>query len=259
VFDKTKLQLIHSNDLPWVPAEKLGLPPGLLYKILRLDEAAGEMDVLIRYPEEGYVEPRHTHEAEHWQIILEGEMHIEGQILGPGDYIFGPANEPHGPFVFPKGMLTFGSSRGGSIVHQFSSADYEGLLAATEPATAPTRGVTINRLDDLPPLPDIGLGIERRSVGGQNEMLLEARIPKGARLPGHQHPEEQMSYIVSGRLLVFWGSEEENEFIAEPGVVIHIPGGVLHGALALEDSVQFDAFAPVRQELLPPSSSGGAG
>ncbi len=115
-FDRSKLNLIHLDDEPWVPAEKLGLPEGVEYRIFRFDEERGELDAMLRYPS-GYHEPRHEHEAEHWQVIIEGEMHVDGQILGPGDYVFGPANAPHGPFDFPKGMLSFGSSKGGSILH----------------------------------------------------------------------------------------------------------------------------------------------
>jgi hypothetical protein len=117
-FDKTKLNLVHIGAEEWVPAEKLGLPPGIEYRIFRLDEEAGEMDLMVRY-QPNYYEPRHTHEAEHWQVIIEGEMHVAGEVMGPGDYVFGPANEPHGPFWFPNGMLSFASSRGGSIFHVY--------------------------------------------------------------------------------------------------------------------------------------------
>lgn len=117
-----KLNLIHLDDGPWVAAEAFGLPPGIEYRIFRMDEEAGEMDMMIRHPP-GYLEPRHHHESEHWQIIFEGEMHIDGQVMGPGDYVFGPRNVEHGPFYFPKGLLSFASSRGGSVLHLYDETN----------------------------------------------------------------------------------------------------------------------------------------
>ncbi|CAM5338878.1 hypothetical protein ATER59S_01067 [Aquamicrobium terrae] len=38
--------------------------------------------------------------------------------------------------------------------------------------------------------------------------------------------------------------------IAGPGEVVHIPGGVEHGAVALEDAVIADVFHPVREDFL---------
>jgi hypothetical protein len=40
-------------------------------------------------------------------------MHVEGKILKPGDYVFGPGdNIPHGPMGYPKGCTVFASFYG---------------------------------------------------------------------------------------------------------------------------------------------------
>jgi hypothetical protein len=137
LFDKSVLNLIHLADEPWVPAEKLGLPPGVEYRIFRAEPETGELDATVRYVDD-YHEPRHSHEAEHWQVIIEGEMHVDGQIMGPGDYVWGPANTPHGPFYFPKGMIAFGSCRGGSIRHLYDPADVIPAGSTLETADAVT-------------------------------------------------------------------------------------------------------------------------
>jgi quercetin dioxygenase-like cupin family protein len=87
-------------------------PPGPEVKILRrFPEDDDALDVLVRFPR-GYVEPRHTHEGEHMVVILEGRVVVDGKTLGPGDYVYGPRNEPHGPFEYPDGVLLYAAHRG---------------------------------------------------------------------------------------------------------------------------------------------------
>jgi quercetin dioxygenase-like cupin family protein len=67
----------------------------------------------------------------------------------------------------------------------------------------------------------------------------------------HDHPEEQFTLIVSGRLRFAVVIDDETvESEVGPGEVVHLPGGRPHAATALEDSVFFDVFVPVRHELL---------
>lgn len=50
----------------------------------------------------------------------------------------------------------------------------------------------------------------------------------------HQHPQEQIMCVLSGRLRVDIGGEER---VLEPGDAAHMPPGVPHGVTALEDTV----------------------
>jgi quercetin dioxygenase-like cupin family protein len=104
-----------ADDEPWQPAALLGRPEGVEWRVYESNDA-GDMVVLVRFPP-GYIEPRHVHEAEHWDVIIEGEMHVQGRVLTRGDYLRGPANIPHGPMSYPKGCTVFGVVRGGSILH----------------------------------------------------------------------------------------------------------------------------------------------
>ena len=124
--DHTTLVVKHVEDHPWVPAEQFGLPEGCEYRIFKDDEGDGERAVMVRFPP-GYLEPRHQHESEHWGIVVDGEMHVDGHILRKGDFHHAPANIPHGPFFYPKGCIVFGttraSARGGSILHVYEPED----------------------------------------------------------------------------------------------------------------------------------------
>jgi anti-sigma factor ChrR (cupin superfamily) len=103
------------DDAPWEPADQLGLPEGVEWRLYEECEN-GDLVVLVRFPP-GYFEPRHVHDALHYDVIIEGEMHVDGRVLRPGDYLRGPSKVPHGPMAYPRGCTVFGVVRDGSIHH----------------------------------------------------------------------------------------------------------------------------------------------
>jgi quercetin dioxygenase-like cupin family protein len=88
-----------------------------------------------------------------------------------------------------------------------------------------------------------------RRVGASNDKLLlaEHRMEKGWVGTKHQHPHDQIVYVVSGQLSV---TIERETFVAGPGDSFVVRGGVDHQAAALEDSVVVDVFTPCRHEYL---------
>jgi quercetin dioxygenase-like cupin family protein len=104
---------INTKDMEWADdTEVLTLPEGVQIKVFSTDPEKGRSDMMVRFPP-GYVEPRHAHGGSHSGIIVEGEMHVEGKVLTPGDYVFGPGNNiPHGPMGYPKGCIVFASFTG---------------------------------------------------------------------------------------------------------------------------------------------------
>jgi hypothetical protein len=113
--------LVTGATRPWIEAELLGLPEGGMYRVLRHvtdDEGVDQLHLLCNFPP-GYIEPLHVHQAEHGDVLIDGEMHTHGYNLMKGDYIFGPSDIHHGPMHYPKGCIVFGSSRGGSILHHY--------------------------------------------------------------------------------------------------------------------------------------------
>ncbi|HKD78100.1 MAG TPA: cupin domain-containing protein [Candidatus Angelobacter sp.] len=95
-------------------------------------------------------------------------------------------------------------------------------------------------------LPEPGLV---RRIGAFNDKLLlaEHRMEKGWVGTRHQHPHDQIVYVVSGRLSVTIGNET---FDASAGDSFVVRGGVDHQAAALEDSLVVDVFTPCRSDYL---------
>jgi len=89
-------------------------------------------------------------------------------------------------------------------------------------------------------------GITRRTLAhGDAVMLCEFTLEPGAELPLHEHPHAQAGYIVSGRMRLTVG-DGSRELAA--GDSYYAPGGVRHGAVALERTVVADAFTPPRED-----------
>ncbi len=97
------------------------------------------------------------------------------------------------------------------------------------------------------PIEALGTGIGRRMVNGEAMTLAQITIATGTVVPSHEHPNEQIATVVSGRLRFVVGSEECE---VGAGESVLIPGGVPHRVEALEDSVVLDAFAPRREDWL---------
>ena len=90
--------------------------------------------------------------------------------------------------------------------------------------------------------------IERKTLAyGEKTLMCEFRLQQGALLPRHSHPHEQTGYLIAGRLELTIGSKSRR---LEPGGSWCIAGGVEHSAVALEDSLALEVFAPVREDYL---------
>ncbi len=90
-------------------------------------------------------------------------------------------------------------------------------------------------------------GVKRRiKADGEKVMLVEVHFDAGAAVPGHNHPHEQISYIVSGRLrFTLYGEVME----LKTGDCLHIPSNAPHEATALEETVTLDIFSPPREDF----------
>ena len=87
----------------------------------------------------------------------------------------------------------------------------------------------------------------RKLVTGEKAMLAQIFLGKGFVVPTHQHESEQISYIVNGALKF---NLEGKEIVVRSGEVLVIPSNVPHSAEALEDTLDFDIFSPIRQDWL---------
>ena len=95
-------------------------------------------------------------------------------------------------------------------------------------------------------------GIEQKTlVHGDQTLMVEFRLQKGAVLPRHSHPHEQTGYLVKGRLRLTIGPDVHEVL---PGDSWCIPGNVLHSAEIIEESAAVEVFSPVREDYLPASA-----
>jgi quercetin dioxygenase-like cupin family protein len=89
-------------------------------------------------------------------------------------------------------------------------------------------------------------GVVRRTLNaGERTMLCVVTLARGAVVPSHTHPHEQIGYLARGRLRFRIGDEERE--LAE-GDSWLVPPNVPHVVTALEDSVAIDIFSPPREE-----------
>ena len=102
------------------------------------------------------------------------------------------------------------------------------------------------RWDDEP-LERLSDGIGRRMLNGEALTLAQITLAAGAVVPEHEHPNEQIATVVSGRLRFVVGGDERE---VGPGESVLITGGVPHRVEVLEDAVVLDVFAPRREDWI---------
>jgi quercetin dioxygenase-like cupin family protein len=85
-----------------------------------------------------------------------------------------------------------------------------------------------------------------RTYAGEHLQLSLADIPADGEVVWHEHPNEQMGMIISGRATFYIGDEVKE---VGPGDFYLMPGGVRHRLVPVGGPVQaLDVFHPVRPE-----------
>ena len=88
-------------------------------------------------------------------------------------------------------------------------------------------------------------GMHGRFIHSERMTFTMWRMDKGAALPEHHHPHEQVVHVQSGELELYVGGERS---ILTAGTVLVIPPNVPHRGTALTDVRVMDVFAPVRED-----------
>jgi quercetin dioxygenase-like cupin family protein len=112
-----------------------------------------------------------------------------------------------------------------------------------------TEGVTWHRWDDMPKEKVNDL-LERRLITGDRMMLAHVYLKKGCLVPMHRHENEQLTYVLEGRLDFTIGEDRSRQISVGAGEVLFLPSNVPHEALAAEDTLDVDVFSPPRQDWL---------
>jgi len=93
----------------------------------------------------------------------------------------------------------------------------------------------------------------RQAIHTSRMTLLKLRLKKGAVVPVHQHPHEQITMMASGSVRV---ELDGKDVLLRPGDILLIPCNAPHLFEALEDSVETDVFTPPREDLMPKPTTG---
>ncbi|MEK6337711.1 MAG: cupin domain-containing protein [Acidobacteriota bacterium] len=101
---------------------------------------------------------------------------------------------------------------------------------------------------DTVPVEEVGDGIKRQMIVGDNIMICRFQFAPHLVTPAHDHPHEQMTLVEQGRVLFTIGDEQR---LVKAGDVLHFPSGTWHGATMLDEEVILvDIFSPIREDLL---------
>ena len=113
---------------------------------------------------------------------------------------------------------------------------------------------THHRWDDLPK-EELKADLARKLISTERMMLAQVFLEQGCVVPQHSHENEQLTYILEGKLR-FWLGEDESEVVdVGAGEVLHLPSWLPHKAEALEDTLDVDIFCPPRQDWLDGSDA----
>jgi quercetin dioxygenase-like cupin family protein len=100
-----------------------------------------------------------------------------------------------------------------------------------------------NLLAEEPLNPRLG----RKMIHGRHVTVARIRLRKGAVVPMHSHPNEQISMLESGAVRFVIAGEER---VLHAGDVLVIPPDAPHMVEALEDSLAVDLFSPPREDWI---------
>ncbi len=92
--------------------------------------------------------------------------------------------------------------------------------------------------------------IDRRIVCGDGMMVAHVYLEKGAVVSEHSHHNEQLTYVLKGKLRFWVGEDFSQVFDVGEGEILHLPSNVPHKAEALEETLDVDIFNPPRQDWL---------
>ena len=92
---------------------------------------------------------------------------------------------------------------------------------------------------------ELAPGVTMRPLFGDGAMLNLLEFEAGARVPVHDHPHEQLGYVLEGEL----GLEIDGvEHRLQPGHAYRIAGGTPHAAWSHGPCLVLDVFDPVRED-----------
>ncbi|RKF17878.1 cupin domain-containing protein [Alginatibacterium sediminis] len=97
-------------------------------------------------------------------------------------------------------------------------------------------------------LTDLGDGISRKVLAhSDNMMAVEVHFEKGAIGALHNHPHEQLTYVLSGE---FEFTINDEKRIVKAGDTMYKEPNIEHGCVCLKAGVLIDNFTPMRKDFI---------
>jgi quercetin dioxygenase-like cupin family protein len=85
-------------------------------------------------------------------------------------------------------------------------------------------------------------GVQRKVLAlTDNLMLIEVTLNKDARVPVHKHMNEQIGYVVKGRIKI---NINGKSYVLRSGDSYCIPSNIAHEVFGLAKSILIDVFTP---------------
>lgn len=127
-----------------------------------------------------------------------------------------------------------------------------GQITAQHNTTTSKKVESIQVIDfESMPHDTISKGITRQWFHGAKGQMAYFHLKKGAHIPMHKHPNEQITYILKGKVKInILDKGNKKTYIISAGQVIVLPENVSHEFFALENTLDLDVHVPVRQDWL---------
>ncbi len=101
----------------------------------------------------------------------------------------------------------------------------------------------------------VGAGMRRQLVCGQQMMMARISLAAGVSVPQHQHGNEQITYLLAGEMEFRFGDDGADIRHIGAGGILVIPGDMPHSAEVLADAEVIELFAPPRQDWIDGTDS----
>lgn len=97
-------------------------------------------------------------------------------------------------------------------------------------------------------LEDLGAGVSRKIMAySDNVMSVEVYFEEGAVGAMHNHPHEQITYVLSGEFEFTIGDETK---VVKAGDALYKVPNIMHGCVCLKKGVLLDTFTPMREDFV---------
>lgn len=100
---------------------------------------------------------------------------------------------------------------------------------------------------DSQPKEQMGPYLSRQYFHGTQSTFVKWVAKKGGKVPLHKHPNEQVTWIISGEAKVF---SDGKQYLMKAGDMMVIPANVPHEFHFTQDTLDIDFFAPARQDWI---------